>query len=122
VERALQKDDLMPDNPPVFVGGHWVLATLEDAGGGLVRCHASIAVGRDEDLRAADVDVRVLVGGRPLAVGEEPPDGALPRMTINGTTAFAQYLFENPGDPLPETIDVMLGGDTASFNVSPPVG
>jgi hypothetical protein len=116
------EDDLMPGNPPVFVNDHWVLATLEDAGGGLVRCHASIAVGRDEDLQAADVEVRVLVGGQPLAVAESPPDGPLPSMTINGTTAFAQYVFENPGDPVPETIDVVLGGQTASFDVSPPVG
>lgn len=113
----------MPDalNPPVFIGGHWVLATLEDATGGFVRCHASIAVGEAEVLDAAEVDVRVLVGDRPLGLVEEPPDGPLPTVTISGTTAFAQYVFENPNGLLPELIVVTLDDETASFDVSPPI-
>jgi hypothetical protein len=56
----------MPDalNPPVFIGGHWVLATLEDAAGGFVRCHASLAVGEAEVLDAAAVDVQVFSAKR----------------------------------------------------------
>jgi hypothetical protein len=113
----------MPDalNPPVFIGGHWVLATLEDAAGGFVRCHASIAVGEAEVLDAAAVDVQVFIGETHLGLVEEPPDGPLPTVTISGTTAYAQYVFENPSDLRPDQITVTLGGETASFDVSFPI-
>ena len=113
----------MPDarNPPIFVGGHWVLATLEDAAGGFVHCHASIAVAQAEALDAAAVDVQVFIGETHLGLVEEPPDGPLPTVTISGTTAYAQYVFENPSDLRPDQITVTLGGETASFDVSFPI-
>lgn len=108
-------------NPSVFIGGHWTLATLEDATGGFVRCHASIAVAEAEDLDAAAVDVQVLVRGTGLGLVEEPPNGPLPTARITGTTAFAQYVFQNAGDLPPEQIIVTVDGETASFDVSPPI-
>jgi hypothetical protein len=42
-------------------------------------------------------------------------------VTISGTTAYAQYVFENPSDLRPDQITVTLGGETASFDVSFPI-
>jgi hypothetical protein len=107
--------------PSAFIGGHWVFATLEDATGGFVRCHASIAIRQDETLDAAAVEVRVLSNGNSLGLVEQPPDGPLPTATITGTTAFAPYVFQNPGDRPPDSIEVTIAGEAASFDVSIPI-
>lgn len=112
---------MMITSTSAFIGGHWVFATLEDAAGGFVRCHASIAVRSDEVLDAAQVMLRAFRGGDALGLVEQPPDGPLPTATITGTTAFAPYVFENPGDRPPESIEVTLAGESAAFDVSIPI-
>jgi hypothetical protein len=106
---------------PQFVGGTWVLASLDDDVGDVVRCHVSVAVGAPGELAASDLDTQVLVGGARLDQIEGPREGSLPSVTITGTTAFAQYSFANPHDRPPDQIVVALGGETVTFDVSIPI-
>jgi hypothetical protein len=42
----------------------------------------------------------------------------LPTIQLNGINAYAQYVFDNPGDPPPQTVEVTIRGGTRSFDVS----
>lgn len=104
-----------------MLAGTWVLGSLDDAAGGVVRCHVSVQVAEPGELSASELDVQLLIGGSPMSVMEAPADGPLPCFTITGTTAYGQYSFYNPGDPEPEQLAVTLGGETAFFDLTPPI-
>jgi hypothetical protein len=108
---------IVPDSPQQ-AGGYWVLPSIDAASGGEVSMHVAIAVGDVSDLKDVDVQVVVVAGGRSLAVVRGPPGGVLPTIQLNAINAYAQYVFANPGDPPPQTVQVTIRGGTTSFDVS----
>jgi hypothetical protein len=108
---------IVPDSPQQ-AGEYWVLPSIDDASGGEIRMQVAIAVGDVSDLSDVDVQVIVVAGGQSLAVAQGPVGGVLPTIQLNGINAYAQYVFDNPGDPPPQTVEVTIRGGTASFDVS----
>jgi hypothetical protein len=122
---------------PTLVGGYWVAVHLDDMPAGQIRLHVSIAVGRDDLLRPADITARltgVSTGpesadsGAPREPGGateleqlEGPDPAypLPLVETIGRTAFAQYTFANPHGLSPGVLAVALAGEARRFRLLP---
>jgi hypothetical protein len=111
---------IAPDSPQL-AGDYWVLPSVDDASGGVVRLHVAIAVGDPLDLQDADVQVELFVDDESLAVLEGPAPGPLPVIQLNGLNAYAMFLFDNPGDPPPTTAVVSVRGESFSFDVSIPI-
>lgn len=110
--------DPQPTEPgtPALVGSNWVLPTLDDLSNAQVRLHVSIAVAPDEELTGSDVGVRLTADSTELSQTQGPdPASPLPVIESRGSTAFAQYTFDNPNNLSPSSLTVSLRGQTAEF-------
>lgn len=107
----------------VPIGERFALVTLDGLSGGQVKFHVSIAVSAPDELSKSDIEVTASAGGTPLELTEGPADGPLPAVGARGITAYAQYVFANPGDSSPVVVTVAIGGQSADFELSgaPPV-
>ena len=107
----------------VSVGQRFVLVTADDLSGGQAQFHVSIAVGSEDEVSAAELDVTASAAGTPLEMTEGPSDGPLPTIASRAMAAFAQYTFANPDDATPVVVTVSIGGESADFELSgaPPV-
>jgi hypothetical protein len=103
---------------PIQLAGNWVLASLDDVGQH-VRMHVSISLGSGEAVQGGELGVTVTANGQTLNTLEAPDaSSVLPTVETRGSTAFAQYTFDNPDQTTQLVATVTLRGESASFDIS----
>jgi hypothetical protein len=107
----------IPPYPPQQIGEFWVLPAIDQASDNIVKLHVSVAVSEFSNLQDSDLQVQVIAGGQSLAMTMGPVPGLLPTLHLMSVNAFGLFQFDNPGNPLPTTVIVILRGQSASFDI-----
>ena len=112
----------MIEPEPQLAGDYWVLPSVDGTADGVLRLHVAIAVADPEDLGGGDVSVELIADGAPMQMLVAPEDGPLPSLATIGVNAYAIYRFANPDGQEPSTATVSVRGESATFDVSVPIG
>jgi hypothetical protein len=108
---------IVPDDPQL-AGDFFVLPSIDDPVGGSLRVSVAIAVADPEDLSDSDVQVDLVAGGQSRAATQSPDPGVLPAIQVISVNQYAQFTFDNPGDPPPESVTVTVRGDSTTFDLA----
>lgn len=100
------------------ISGFWVLPVLE-SDGDPVALHVSIGVTSEEDLTSADVDATLMAGGQALAQIYGPADRPLSHLSTGSVTAIADFGWSNPDHLTPDSVEVRVRDESATFQLGP---